>query len=168
MGVNVLLFMVFQVAIEPWRRRRLVKGFEEKVMEALEKEGAATNAATGAALAALQASHAASIQGGANATTVEISAAIPEIPDGMEEVAPAYSGFPADIAPGSILLEPEELSGWGSFAAIMDRYREAIHDLFSERQITLRQVDLTTAALEGTFAGIAIASIIAALLRGMR
>ena len=38
MGLNVLLFIVFQIAVEPWRRRRLVKGFEEKVMEALERE----------------------------------------------------------------------------------------------------------------------------------
>lgn len=38
MGVNVLLFLVFQVLVEPWRRRRLVKGFEEKVQQALERE----------------------------------------------------------------------------------------------------------------------------------
>ncbi|KAL8865578.1 MAG: hypothetical protein Q9174_006818, partial [Haloplaca sp. 1 TL-2023] len=38
MGVNVLLFLVFQIGVEPWRRRRLVKGFEDKVMEALERE----------------------------------------------------------------------------------------------------------------------------------
>ncbi len=38
MGVNVLLFVVFQVAVEPWRRRRLVSGFEEKVREAIERE----------------------------------------------------------------------------------------------------------------------------------
>lgn len=37
MGVNVLLFLVLQVAVEPWRRKRLVRGFEEKVVEALEK-----------------------------------------------------------------------------------------------------------------------------------
>ncbi|PKX97341.1 putative mitochondrion biogenesis protein (She9) [Aspergillus novofumigatus IBT 16806] len=40
MGVNVLLFLIFQVAVEPWRRKRLVKGFEEKVIEAIEKEKA--------------------------------------------------------------------------------------------------------------------------------
>ncbi|KAH1951614.1 sensitivity to high expression protein she9 [Aspergillus fumigatus] len=40
MGVNVLLFLVFQIAVEPWRRKRLVKGFEEKVIEAIEKEKA--------------------------------------------------------------------------------------------------------------------------------
>lgn len=37
MGLNVLLFVVFQIAIEPWRRKRLVKGFEEKVELALKE-----------------------------------------------------------------------------------------------------------------------------------
>lgn len=37
MGLNVLLFVVFQILIEPWRRRRLVKGFEEKVQAALKE-----------------------------------------------------------------------------------------------------------------------------------
>ncbi|KAI4188094.1 MAG: hypothetical protein L6R41_002345, partial [Letrouitia leprolyta] len=37
MGVNVLLFLVFQLGLEPWRRGRLVRGFEEKVREALEE-----------------------------------------------------------------------------------------------------------------------------------
>ncbi|KAI9658214.1 MAG: sensitivity to high expression protein she9 [Trizodia sp. TS-e1964] len=36
MGVNVLLFLIFQIGVEPWRRKRLVRGFEEKVVEALE------------------------------------------------------------------------------------------------------------------------------------
>ncbi|KAI1455987.1 Mdm33 family-domain-containing protein [Annulohypoxylon moriforme] len=38
MGVNILLFLVLQFGAEPWRRRRLVKGFEEKVREAMEEE----------------------------------------------------------------------------------------------------------------------------------
>jgi hypothetical protein len=37
MGVNVLLFVVVQVGFEPWRRRRLVRGFEEKVKEAVQQ-----------------------------------------------------------------------------------------------------------------------------------
>ncbi|KAK6600562.1 She9/Mdm33 family protein [Botrytis cinerea] len=36
--INVLLFLVFQFGFEPWRRRRLVAGFEDKVREALEKQ----------------------------------------------------------------------------------------------------------------------------------
>ena len=37
MGVNVLLFIVVQVGFEPWRRKRLVRGFEEKVKEAVQQ-----------------------------------------------------------------------------------------------------------------------------------
>lgn len=40
MGLNVLLFVVFQILVEPWRRRRLVKGFEEKVQAALKERDA--------------------------------------------------------------------------------------------------------------------------------
>ena len=35
MGINVLLFVVVQIGLEPWRRKRLVRGFEEKVQEAI-------------------------------------------------------------------------------------------------------------------------------------
>ncbi|ETI21540.1 hypothetical protein G647_07887 [Cladophialophora carrionii CBS 160.54] len=45
MGINVLLFVIFQVVLEPWRRRRLVKGFEEKVELAI-KESEEARAAT--------------------------------------------------------------------------------------------------------------------------
>jgi len=40
MGLNVLLFVVFQILVEPWRRKRLVKGFEEKVQEAIREQTA--------------------------------------------------------------------------------------------------------------------------------
>lgn len=35
MGINVMLFVVVQIGLEPWRRKRLVRGFEEKVKEAV-------------------------------------------------------------------------------------------------------------------------------------
>ena len=35
MGINVLLFVVVQVGLEPRRRKRLVRGFEDKVKEAV-------------------------------------------------------------------------------------------------------------------------------------
>ena len=37
MGINVLLFVVVQVGLEPWRRKRLVRGFEEKVKMVVEE-----------------------------------------------------------------------------------------------------------------------------------
>ena len=36
MGVNILLFVVVQIVFEPWKRRRLVRAFEDKVKVALE------------------------------------------------------------------------------------------------------------------------------------
>jgi hypothetical protein len=37
MGINVVLFGVVQVGLEPWRRQRLVRGFEEKVKMVVEE-----------------------------------------------------------------------------------------------------------------------------------
>ncbi|KAH3679561.1 hypothetical protein WICMUC_000894 [Wickerhamomyces mucosus] len=37
MGMNILLFLVFQLLLEPWKRRRLVGNFEEKVYQALDE-----------------------------------------------------------------------------------------------------------------------------------
>ena len=45
-------------------------------------------------------------------------------------------------------------------------YRAMLQDLFSDRAVTVKKVDLTTAALEGAFVGVAAASIIAAIVRG--
>ncbi|RMD39811.1 hypothetical protein DV735_g5317, partial [Chaetothyriales sp. CBS 134920] len=63
MGINILLFIILQVLLEPWRRRRLVRGFEEKVEAALQhrehewqlkkEEAEAAAAAAAAAVAAL-------------------------------------------------------------------------------------------------------------------
>lgn len=39
MGFNVLLFVVVQLWLEPWKRRRLVGGFEQKVKEVIQEEG---------------------------------------------------------------------------------------------------------------------------------
>lgn len=38
MGFNMFLFLVVQLGLEPWKRRRLVGSFEDKVKEALEED----------------------------------------------------------------------------------------------------------------------------------
>lgn len=37
MGVNIILFLVFQLLLEPWKRRRLTRSFEDKVKKALDQ-----------------------------------------------------------------------------------------------------------------------------------
>lgn len=36
MGVNIILFLIFQLLLEPWKRRRLTRSFEDKVKKALD------------------------------------------------------------------------------------------------------------------------------------
>lgn len=37
MGMNIILFLVFQLLLEPWKRRRLTRSFEDKVKTALDE-----------------------------------------------------------------------------------------------------------------------------------
>lgn len=167
MGMNVLLFMIFQIGVEPWRRKRLVKGFEEKVIEALEREGAATNAATEAALAALQATHSTAASGATTMVKTEQSFASPDVEAAVEEVISEEVAAEAEGGRNwspSLAQDTSSASVWG-FSTTLKKSREKIVDLFSDRKIAIRRVDLTTAAIEGTFAGIAIVSIAAAILR---
>ena len=167
MGMNVLLFMVFQIGVEPWRRKRLVKGFEEKVLEALEREGAATSAATGAALAALQATHAAS-SGKTSGGNPEPVTSMPQVLASVEEAHPiVQTGEPKAV---QVQLTPafDESSNANIASRTFRKYSQKIEDLFSERQVTVRKVDLTTAAIEGTFLGMALASVFVAIIRASR
>ncbi|KAI9821873.1 MAG: sensitivity to high expression protein she9 [Pycnora praestabilis] len=163
MGVNVFLFFIFQIGVEPWRRARLVKGFEEKVMEALEREGAATNAAIAAVGASNRpvsydegpaqiASPETSVKG-SNAATTEI-------------VVPPEAQPPTPLSPELEETTPliQNVSNLEPLSTI-DGYKEAFRDMFSERHISLRKVDITTIALEGVAAGAALVGLLVVLLR---
>ena len=161
MGVNILLFFIFQIGVEPWRRKRLVKGFEEKVVQALERESAATNATTGAALAALQASQ-------SNPTTaiqkeefgqVAVTPEVWDAVDSIELEGQPQIILPASISPGATVSKP-----W-SIVGVVQSYKVAFFDLFSQSPLVLRQVDLTTKAIEGFGVGFAVASIFWAIWR---
>ena len=157
MGVNILLFMVFQIAVEPWRRKRLVKGFEEKVMEALEKEGTPTGVASTDEVA---------IQ---DMATVELEDdAIPQnaTEEPLGKVLLPLEGFPlsaSNVAEVKPITGPETPSAKPS--SRLESVRGAFQDMFSERQITVRRVDLTMAMLEGTAAGLTLVGVLVLVLR---
>lgn len=157
MGVNILLFLVFQIAVEPWRRKRLVKGFEEKVMEALEREGSTAGVALTDQVA---------IQ---DPAPVEVEdGTIPKHAAGepLGEVSLPLEGalLSASNVPG---VQPITSSGSPSStpSSRLESIRAAFQDMFSERQITVRRVDLTTAMLEGTAAGLAFVGVLVLVLR---
>lgn len=168
MGVNVLLFLVFQIGVEPWRRKRLVKGFEDKVMEALEREGSAVEAAPTEVQMA-QGTISADVKEAQEATTSADTgedAQVPAAVDPLPEVSlPLQGDIPSEIlsvdsSTGSKFdLQPQ--IPMSTFESI----KEWIQDMFSERQVVLRRVDVTTATLEGAAGGIAFVGLVVLLLR---
>ena len=167
MGVNVLLFLVFQIGVEPWRRKRLVKGFEDKVMEALEREGSAVGAPP-LGVQVAQDETSAEVQGIRESTTPADmgNAQIPAAADPSTEASlPVQEDVPSDI----VFVEPSNGPNLGlqqqHSMSILGSIRAWIRDIFSERQIVLRRIDVTTAILEGAAAGVTFVGTIVLLLR---
>ena len=164
MGVNVFLFLVFQIGVEPWRRKRLVKGFEEKVMEALEREGPAAGTAPidvqmvrGAEVKETQEATApAAIEGAQISAPADPLAETP-LPLG-EDTSSAIASVEFS---SSSMLDPQPQIPLSTFESI----KEWMRDVFSDRQIVLRRVDVTTVILEGAAAGAAFVGMIVLLVR---
>lgn len=169
MGVNVLLFLVFQIGVEPWRRNRLVKGFEDKVMEALEREGSAVEAPPTEARIA----QSVDVQEAPKATTPADAGTEKQIPTAADTFPKAPMQVQEDTISEVILVESSSSSGSKLDLqpqlpmSTFDSIKEWIRDMFSERQIVLRRVDVTTAMLEGAAAGagVALAGALVLLLR---
>lgn len=77
MGFNVLLFVVVQLWLEPWKRRRLVGGFEQKVREVIQEEG---------------------LQAALLNRRVEPTAAVAQVTEAVTEDAPDHGVAEADTA----------------------------------------------------------------------
>lgn len=172
MGVNVLLFLIFQVLVEPWRRRRLVKGFEEKVKEAIETEAVANRAAvvglTRAAEARADALAEASVaskpvpvEQGSNSGIEDVAL---ESASNIAVVSSGVDGAPVDI----VSKEPlPETALWDQFSTIFSAnyWRQTIGDMFSDRNIVLTQRELTQITMQSATVGATIIGITVAILR---
>jgi hypothetical protein len=161
MGVNVLLFLVFQIGVEPWRRKRLVKGFEDKVMEALEREGPIgagkpptiqisefppdpahkTNHSPPLTITNLSSSQETPLQTPKTTTTTT------ESPHSEPDPIPHPS-------------EPLRTLPSRTLTSLPTAWQAALGDLFSARPMLVRRLDLTTIALEGAAAGMALAGLV--------
>ncbi|KAH9891435.1 hypothetical protein F4778DRAFT_751583 [Xylariomycetidae sp. FL2044] len=171
MGVNVLLFLVFQFGAEPWRRQRLVRGFEEKVREALEEDklaraqereehlrdqAASFSSAAAAAAAAAATPEATGMKGGEDgeaATTTETSTGAP-MPNATIVTDP--ESIP------EVVVEEEPPPTWREVLTDPGRWKAALADLQSDRKVAIRMRDVSLIALQGVVAGAAVAGTIAA------
>ncbi|RYO84424.1 hypothetical protein DL764_009329 [Monosporascus ibericus] len=177
MGVNVLLFLVFQFGAEPWRRARLVRGFEQKVREALEEEREKMRAVRAEeeeerwrraraeqrereereaeARRADQDAAAAAASASASTSTPVAADSIPEVVI-VEEPSVSWREY---------LSDPEwwkaALADLYSGLSDPERWRAAFADLCSDRTVAVRMRDLSIVALEGAAAGAVLAGTVA-------
>ncbi|KAI0445950.1 hypothetical protein F4803DRAFT_559798 [Xylaria telfairii] len=173
MGVNILLFLLLQFGAEPWRRRRLVRGFEEKVREALAEERTAREKAERVAFATAAATAAATAS---TTPTTDIEDGAISIVESEEE--PVLITAPDVAVPESDIISspPPSLESLHDNAPIVS-WREALEsitdlnywrstfaDLLSDRWIALRMRDISLIAVEGLVAGAAIAGTLTMLL----
>ncbi|RDL39959.1 Sensitive to high expression protein 9 [Venustampulla echinocandica] len=158
MGVNVLLFLVFQFGFEPWRRRRLVHGFEEKVRQALDQEKLA-NAERRDAERQAEVPLDGIVASGVQRLEEEL---------GNTDIARNELGQPGiDVSDEAAALDVAELHVPRSAMRFTkpETWKATAQDLVSERIVQMRKRDITIIALEGAATGATIVAIIATLLR---
>ncbi|KAJ5782284.1 Mitochondrial distribution and morphology family 33 [Penicillium paradoxum] len=169
MGMNVLLFLVFQILVEPWRRKRLVKGFEDKVVEALEKEKELSRA--------ILAESAVSISASPNITV------LPEVIDSTNENLEPTASLSAEpkltavqndaSATGTIITASDAVASQSLQSRLLnipppvmsvEYWKQVADEFFSERSISVSQRDVTTVALQSAAAGAAVTGLLFALI----
>ncbi|KAF3385374.1 Sensitive to high expression protein 9 [Penicillium rolfsii] len=170
MGMNVLLFLIFQIAVEPWRRRRLVKGFEDKVVEALEKEknmnrieGVVSSAAAPTILPEVIDSTVES-----SIASIESPAAETDEPAVIPVVAPAEAS-PVEASPSPDPIDEQyltsRLAGITLSPISLGYWRQVFDELFSERTVAISQRDITVVAMQSAAAGAAVVGLMISLVR---
>ncbi|KAK2736731.1 sensitivity to high expression protein she9 [Myotisia sp. PD_48] len=168
MGVNVLLFLIFQIAVEPWRRKRLVKGFEEKVMEALEKENGKV------ALNQGQDASSTGVIGGDEGGNLLVTEALKEESSATKPMNAALPLVEEDqsISQDNVIAsEPSDsLEGPltsllpADFTSSSKSWSQSTKELFTDRRVTLSQRDLSNVVLESVAAGAAFGTALMGLL----
>ncbi|EED22949.1 mitochondrion biogenesis protein (She9), putative [Talaromyces stipitatus ATCC 10500] len=170
MGVNVLLFLIFQILVEPWRRRRLVKGFEEKVKEAIETEAEASRTIVAGLTRAVEAGAATAAETPtAPEPVAEMAASEIILQDGIPEVEPqgAVVVAPGEVAPVDVVLEEDVKDGVSakqlSTYLSTEYWRQTFQDVLSDRHVGLTQRELTKIALQSATIGAAVGATIIGL-----
>ncbi len=188
MGVNIVILLASLVVIEPWRRRRLVREVRSalgeravasaaddktKAEQLVEADIDAVVEPAGVAFESLEQAGSVLVEKAAELADGLLGQQGPESAVEHEMIAEP----PGEIS--TVALEqtrPEEpsklpyndrrtLDTWSIPSANIDSVKTYLRDLFSDRQLSVRKVDLTTATLEGVAAGAALMAVVLALLR---
>ncbi|KAH8154837.1 uncharacterized protein LAJ45_01368 [Morchella importuna] len=178
MGFNVLLFVVVQLWLEPWKRKRLVGSFEDKVRDVIQEEGLrnallnlhvepeevvqqimeiAGESGVGAVDTAMGADTAAVVEGEPVLLEEDI------VHDAVASTTATGEGE-AVVEEVAALLQDEqekkplwERDFMTEVKKLWQYWNEKLHGLFSDQSIALKQVEFTTALLESAAFGAFIA-----------
>jgi sensitive to high expression protein 9 len=185
MGVNIFLLLAQIIFFEPYRRRKIVR----EMKEALDERGMAGPGVLQAATASEVMKQVAEAESPKEVPVeiaeTEAEAKVEPVPVAVQpvdtvapvEVAPvaavepvsnieepvlAADPSPIEQVPVSIWKQLELATSWEQRLEIS---KTAFFDLFSERVVHLKQVDVTTIALQGAATGIAAMGVLFLLLR---
>jgi sensitive to high expression protein 9 len=161
MGVNVLLFIGLQFVAEPWKRRRLVKGFAEAESGVWEEVRKEVGEVRGLLLEVRERKGLAASEAEAVPATVSIV--------GDETVKELEGEVVVEAAPTEIARVEEAKpgrEGWNQVLMDAGRWQAALADLYSERRIDLSMRDASTLALEGAATGAAVAAGLVFIILG--
>ncbi|EMC91685.1 hypothetical protein BAUCODRAFT_301324 [Baudoinia panamericana UAMH 10762] len=171
MGVNIVLLLAQILIFEPYRRRKIVRDVkvaldektlhaparpqaERQVDEVVEPAGTPIEVVEAAVEEAQRAGQPRNeLLGEAEqsaSTAAAVAAPTPEKQDAFAVLANDMKEVP--------LHSPRK-------TGVLENYGAAIRDLFSERLIQIKQVELTTVALQGAATGVAMMGLLFVLLR---
>lgn len=168
MGFNVLLFVVVQLWLEPWKRKRLVGGFEEKVREVIQEEALRN------ALLSLQAESEVAL-GVKMVAREEEEVGVPSVVGGepvlLEDDVVHVAGEEEpveELAVETAEVEEREKKLWESAVGEVARWfkfaGEQVDEAFSDQVITIKKVELATALLESVALGAFASALISLVL----
>jgi len=166
MGFNVILLLAQILIFEPRRRRRIVHdvklALDEKTVSAplpeIVKEEEVIVEPTGNLKISGEQSH---IDREASDGVAAMSEESEQISMSKGAVLPEEAADTVKPGVGSLETNPGDTSNSWNWVA----YKEAFQDLFSERIIQIKQVELTTVALQGAATGVAAMGMLFLLLR---
>ncbi|KAK5143622.1 sensitivity to high expression protein she9 [Rachicladosporium monterosium] len=166
MGVNIMLLLAQILIFEPYRRQKIVRDMKA----ALDEKTLHVAAPSPAAEVVKQVQEA---EPAAELSTVPEDSVEVLLGDGAEAV-PTLLAASDGLVEGAIgdtrhlaqvSESPNEQIAGLAPKSIAQTYTELFYDLFSERVIQMKQVELTTVALQGTAAGVATMGLLFVLLR---
>ncbi|KAK3681476.1 sensitivity to high expression protein she9 [Vermiconidia calcicola] len=167
MGVNIILLLANIGIFEPYRRRKIVKevkkALDEKTLVSPEVERQVDEVIepAGIAIEAIEQPAEPSSALPAAATAVPPNADLGTTPLAAGELLPEET---VETPEPSLLPQPQPVHP-KTWTGMREAYVEAFQDLFSERVVQLKRVDVTTTALQGAATGFAVMGLLFVVFR---